>query len=282
MIQAMYHINKEINENQAKERKIQLAPHMMWVRRNTSKRLTRLLTVECEGKHAEEVKKRLQILSTEIQTWYMEANVKTMQLIPLRPDTTTDEATLEKLVRLQQNFLEDIIPIHIFNIRQVDWILKGYDISFKSHLLRAKHSKDGSQLIHSLEKVDEMYHIILLVSKNKKECVVKWLKMIIVFLQETSPNTNWSYLTRCDGPFSLEAGGLQSKEQQVYQEVLKMEILCRSRQEEVDSLSKNSKRQRDHSSGKSDSRTVRTVQITNDGSTYQNNRRQVSDKWGKL
>jgi len=197
---------------------------MMWVGKNTSKRLTRFLAVECEGKHAEDVKKRLQVLFTEIQTSYMESNVKTMQLIPLRPDTTKDETTLEKLVRLQQNFLEDIIPIHIFNIRQVDWILKGYDISFKSHLLRAKHSKDGSQLIHSLEKVDEINKIIILVSKNKKEYVVKWLKMIIVFLQETSPNTNWSYLTGCDGLFSLEAGGMHTKEQQAYQEVLKWRL----------------------------------------------------------
>ena len=127
-----------------------------------------------------------------------------------------------------------------------------------------------------------MKNIILLVSKNKKEYVVKWLKMIIVFLQETSPNTNWSYLTGCDGLFSIEAVGMQSKEQQAYQEVLKMEILCPSRQEEVDSLSTNSKRPRDQNSGKSDSRTVRTVLSTNDGSTSHKNRRLVSENWGEI
>ena len=52
-----------------------------------------------------------------------------------------------------------------------------------------KHRSDTSKLIHSVERVEDTNRILLLVEKNKKEYVIKWLKMIKFFLHETVDNT---------------------------------------------------------------------------------------------
>ena len=106
-IQAMYHINKGLNEGSDKPVKIQLAAHMMYVGSKGSKVFTRLLAVECDRRWGAEVKKRLQVLFTEMKMRTLDANVYNMKLIPLRPDGVTNENTLAKLVCLQQRFLEN-------------------------------------------------------------------------------------------------------------------------------------------------------------------------------
>ena len=103
-IQAMYHINKGLNERSDKSVKIQLATHMMYGGSKGSKVFTRLLAVECDRRCGEEVKKRLQVFFTEMKMRTLEANVYNMKLIPLRPDGVTNEKTLEKLVCLQHRF----------------------------------------------------------------------------------------------------------------------------------------------------------------------------------
>ena len=80
-------------------------------------------------------------------------NIENMKLMPLRSDYTTSEETLFQLVQLQQRYLANIDAIHIFNIKEVDWLLPKKEVSFKTHLLEARHSVVGSKLVLFLEKL---------------------------------------------------------------------------------------------------------------------------------
>ena len=64
--------------------------------------------------------------------------------------------------------------------------------------------------------MEDSNKILLLVERNKKEYVIKWLKMIKFFLHETVDNAVWAYKTDCEGISCLEAEGRKTKEEEVY------------------------------------------------------------------
>ena len=98
----------------------------------------------------------------------LQTNIKSMRLIPLRPDEMTDEITMEKLVRLQNGYLDTTEAITLFNIRRTYWFLPGKNVTFRTHLLEAKNKREGSFLIKSMEIVEDVDMILFLVEKRKK------------------------------------------------------------------------------------------------------------------
>ena len=167
-IQAMHHINKGINENKEKLLKIQVVPHIMYVGQNKNKHFTKLMALECDKDEVEEISKRIHGLFMEIPNQQMEANIGKMRLMPLRADNMTEEETVAKLVKLQQNFLQTIDVIHLFKIKKLDWILPNLSTRFSSHLLEVEHKRDKSLLIRSIEKVEDCDKVILIVERKKR------------------------------------------------------------------------------------------------------------------
>ena len=169
VIQAMYHINSGIDENQEKEIQVQVVPHIMFVGKRQDKHFTKLMALECDRDDLEAAKKRLQSLFIELPHRGSEANIGRMRLMPLRADNVTDVETVIQLVKLQQQYIMNIEGIHVFNIKRLDWVLPHMDgINFKKHLLEARHKKDKSILLRSIEKVEEDDTIILMVDRKKK------------------------------------------------------------------------------------------------------------------
>ena len=78
------------------------------------------------------------------------------------------------------------------------------------------HRSDKTKLIHSVERVEDINQILLLIERNKKKYVIKWLKMIKFFLHETVDNEVWAYKMDCERISSLEAEGRKTKEEEVY------------------------------------------------------------------
>ena len=102
VIQAMYHINSGINENQEKEIQVQVVPHIMFVGKRQDKHFTKLMALECDRDDLEAAKKRLQSFFIELPHRGSEANIGRMRLMPLRADNVTDVETVIQLVKLQQ------------------------------------------------------------------------------------------------------------------------------------------------------------------------------------
>ena len=88
----------------------------------------------------------------------------------------------------------------MYNIKRVDWYIPGKGATCRLHHLQATHRSDKSKLIHSVERVEDSNKILLLVEKNKKEYVIKWLKMIKLFLHETVNNAVCVDLTHHPSP----------------------------------------------------------------------------------
>ena len=125
------------------------------------------MALECDKDEVEEISKRLHCLFMEIPNKQMEANIGKMKLMPLRADNMTKEETVAKLVKLQQNFIQTMDVIHLFNIKKLDWILPNLSTRFSSHLLEAKHKRDKSLLIRSIEKVEDCDKVTLIVDRKK-------------------------------------------------------------------------------------------------------------------